>query len=706
MTTKYYDLPSDKQAGVYVATSPELQEKNIVKFGFSMNMNKRIYEHVGTIYRNAFYAFVVSFINKSKEFIFYIEQRVLEETKNYYPKGYTQECRKITNDELKKIIIEILKEGNLKEGNDYVIIENFKPHRQPCKNLNCKKDNCENIQCDSPIYKVPKNYLREFKEQKEEIIEETITFKEYQQAAIDKWENNTGVLCHATGLGKGLTGCVGFPAKFIKENPTKKVLYHVVFKDILDTTMKNMKKYKEGGIVPDYLKYQEYSSDKKNEIGKDINYVLTNTAQIDNVLKMYKPDLIITDECHNISAENIYKTLKKQKEQGVIQLGLSATPVKQNKDSKARFNDLFDGNMIDNIGIIKAIRSKYLTPFKLAWLYIKDVEIHYRKITDEARQNIIRETLPQVINTINKSSTKKIVCWTNDKRSSKAWSKALNESGINKKIYVSNSEVDPKSIEINNFINTDEGVMICVNRFRQGTDDPTIDLGLRLDPVLDSETHVMLQELGRVIRKYENKDLATYCSMCELKDQETKKNELKQKLLEYTFMLDDIEDLDIEFIREGKNIIVQEKKEPKTRIMTIELENEEKEFIQETFEDLYREYMIQKNKHMKEGEFIELMKQSNIKTSYEYSKYLMKINNSGLPEYPELVYEEFSWDKMDSKVSLEELVEIIKNLEIEEIETMELYEIMDYIMYNDKIPKNICAYYNIEETDLKNMILA
>jgi len=285
--------------------------------------------------------------------------------------------------------------------------------------------------------------------------------------------------------------------------------------NIIDRVNKKSKEIKISSKKPNILVINTtfLSSIEKENNDENSNYI---ALDYDNI------NFVILDECHGISAPDLYKILKKIKyEHNKSIIGFSATVLRDKAETKvvdifSRTNDEDSRdkklNIISRYDFMDAIRDNVILPPYYTIMEVKKTIKH--KI---GRQN--KDTIESVMkNLLNKDSVpyKKIICWSRTINQMKDYYKFFKERfGNNYKIYCSSShddklanerfDINGKKYKYNTkykkfFESEGKSIMICVNRFREGSDIKNLDVGVYLDRVKKRTTLVAMQTSGRVLR--------------------------------------------------------------------------------------------------------------------------------------------------------------------------------------------------------------
>ncbi len=226
---------------------------------------------------------------------------------------------------------------------------------------------------------MPKNDRIQFIKQEliKEKINRSIKIKKikpfnYQTDAKKKFiehlkKNNRGILSMPCGTGKSFTS-------FIISEDFKQI---IILSPLKQFAKQNLDKYIEYGYTNNYLLID---SDGERNVSEVTNFIESNESFllsatfcsvdiINLILKKTKNPLIIIDEFHNISKNNIidtnddfYKILNSKHKI----LFMSATPrIYELEDDD--YDDSIFGNIVYNMSFTEAISNKYITDYKI-WL--------------------------------------------------------------------------------------------------------------------------------------------------------------------------------------------------------------------------------------------------------------------------------------------------------------------------------------------------
>ena len=218
---------------------------------------------------------------------------------------------------------------------------------------------------------------------------------------------------------------------------------------------------------------------------------------------------ITLDECHGISANNLYSIFKKIKyEHNKHIIGFSATVLRDGAEKK--LVDIFSTslnksekdkklNIISRYDFMDAIRDNIIVP---PYYTIMEVNKTVKNKIGNSNKKIIEDVLKELF---EKLPYKKIICWCRTIQQMKDYYDFFKKIFKDYKIYCSSSHddilKDKYNINDKEFFDSDgKAIMICVNRFREGSDIKKLDMGVYLDRVKKRTILVAMQTSGRVLR--------------------------------------------------------------------------------------------------------------------------------------------------------------------------------------------------------------
>jgi len=252
------------------------------------------------------------------------------------------------------------------------------------------------------------------------------------------------------------------------------------------------------------------------DVNKDIILASVQTLGKEEYLNsiFFPPDYfdyIVIDEFHHAVAKNYRNIINYFKPKFL--LGLTATP--ERLDNRDVF-ELCDYNVVYEIRLKDAINKGFLVPFYYYGIYddtdysvIPEINGKYKN--DELEKVLmIHKRAELVINNYLKFNKKKTLAFCASRNHAEFMAECFNKKGI-KCCAVYSGEQGKNAIErdeaIKKLKNGDVNVIFTVDMFNEGVDIPEVDMVMFLRPT-ESPT-VFLQQLGRGLRKANNKDYLT-----------------------------------------------------------------------------------------------------------------------------------------------------------------------------------------------------
>ena len=211
----------------------------------------------------------------------------------------------------------------------------------------------------------------------------------------------------------------------------------------------------------------------------------------------------ILDECHSVSAPNLYNELHRIKYQYKKHIiGFSATPLRKNAEKK--LVDIFSAttdekqpnkklNIISTYDFVSAIRDNVILPPKYIICEVKKT-LNHRIGTNNK-------------NTLKESPYKKVIGWCRTQKQMREYYRFIKEKFPELEIYCSScsdrtDETKGYNISWRRYIKKrDNCILLCVNRCREGSDFKNLDTAIYLDAVKSRSFLVAMQTAGRVLRK-------------------------------------------------------------------------------------------------------------------------------------------------------------------------------------------------------------
>ena len=359
----------------------------------------------------------------------------------------------------------------------------------------------------SKAWKQPK-FIRQAIEEEENVtalfeprgaqIEALYALQKSREEGYDK-----GLVVAATGIGK--TYLAAFDSKEFE-----RILFVAHRKEIIKQAAQSFK-----NVRPDKSVGFFYGEQKQTD--EDLIFALIETLGNKKYLNeaYFKPDAfdyIVIDEFHHAVA-NDYKRLMEYFKPKFL-LGLTATPERlDNKDVFA----LCDYNNVYEVRLMEAINKGWLVPFRYYGIYDETVDYSQIHIKNgkydekELEQSLmIHERAELVFKHYRKYHSKCAMGFCTSKGHAEYMAKYFNEKGISATAVYSGEQGEntkKRDEAINGLVKGEIRIVFSVEMFNEGVDVPNIDMVLFLRPT-ESPT-IFLQQLGRGLRKYKNKEYLT-----------------------------------------------------------------------------------------------------------------------------------------------------------------------------------------------------
>lgn len=313
---------------------------------------------------------------------------------------------------------------------------------------------------------------------------------------------NKALLISATGTGK--TYLSAFDAK--KFNP-KKFLFVVHRLNIAKAAMKTFKT-----VFSDTKTMGLYSGETK-ELDKDFIFSTVQTISKEDNLKTFQPDhfdYIVIDESHRAGADTYSKIIDYFKPKFLM--GMTATP--ERTDGLDIFK-LFDHNIAYEIRLHRAMEENMLSPF------------HYYGVTDISVNGVELEENSDFSYLVSEDRVKHIIekskfygsdngnirglIFCSKIEECRALSSAFNELGF-KTISLTGENTEIERSNAITLLESDNpetkiDYIFTVDIFNEGIDIPSVNQIIMLRPT--QSAIVFVQQLGRGLRKIENKEYLT-----------------------------------------------------------------------------------------------------------------------------------------------------------------------------------------------------
>jgi len=308
------------------------------------------------------------------------------------------------------------------------------------------------------------------------------------------------LLISATGTGK--TFLSAFDVK--KYNP-KKILF-VVHR--LNIAIASMNAYKK--IFGDAKKMGIYSGSQKDS-ASDFVFSTIQTISKDENLKQFNPehfDYIVVDETHRAGADSYIKMLEYFTPKFL--LGMTATP--ERTDGLDIFK-LFDYNIAYEIRLHRALDENILCPFH--YYGVTDIAVNGNLLADNSEFNLLTsaERIERIIEKAKvygcDNGKVRGLIFCSSVEECRALSIGFNSRGFNT-IALSGASSEEERAQAILKLESDTfelDYIFTVDIFNEGIDIPSINQIIMLRPT--QSAIVFVQQLGRGLRKLENKDYLT-----------------------------------------------------------------------------------------------------------------------------------------------------------------------------------------------------
>ncbi len=314
---------------------------------------------------------------------------------------------------------------------------------------------------------------------------------------------NKALVVAATGSGKT------YLAAFDALNFQAKKLLFIVHKDmILEAAMQTFMH-----VFGTSRTYGLYTGQTKEGLTAD--FLFASNIIMANNLGLFDPkefDYIVIDEVHHAAADTYRRIIDYFKPQFL--LGLTATPDRMDEQS---VYDLFDKNVPYDLRLREALENDLIVPFH--YYGIRDSLISYtdditgegvRKMIQEIASNTHCEFVRDQIEKYRPKGTKlKCVGFCRTVEHARLMAENMNKLGYT---CISLSGQDGTGVRLKAFSDLEDNsnplsIIFTVDILNEGIDVPAMNMVLFLRPT-ESST-IFIQQLGRGLRKYKNKDYLT-----------------------------------------------------------------------------------------------------------------------------------------------------------------------------------------------------
>ncbi|MFX4266383.1 DEAD/DEAH box helicase [Aliarcobacter butzleri] len=329
-----------------------------------------------------------------------------------------------------------------------------------------------------------------------------------QEKALEKLQNlrrkgeNKALIITATGTGK--TYLSAFDVKNFK---AKTILFLVHRENILIKAKQSFE-----NILPQINSFGLYTGNKKEQ---DKNYLFSTIQTMSSNFSDFSQDFfeyIIIDEAHHVTSPSYKKILDYFKPKFL--LGLTATSNRMDGNS---IYEVFDENIALDIRLNEALENNLIVPFH--YYGINDIQsidyenVDLTKIDLLAKLLSVNKRVDFIIDKMdfysNSGNKRKALGFCVSKEHCNFMSEEFNKKGINSITLTSEDSISKREDSIKRLENENDSleVIFTVDIFNEGIDIPSINMVLFLRPT--NSPIVFIQQLGRGLRKYKNKEFLT-----------------------------------------------------------------------------------------------------------------------------------------------------------------------------------------------------
>ena len=384
-----------------------------------------------------------------------------------------------------------------------------------------------------------------------------------QKRVLEKLEetrengNKKGLVISATGTGKTYLAAMDIKQFFeIYSNTENKLLEKPKISNIKFLFIAHREELLENAMNV----FSRILTIDKNEFGKiygglkEINksMIFASIQSLRNCHNEFNPDFfdyVIVDEFHHSMSDSYLKTLSYFNPKFL--LGLTATPKRM--DGKDILS-LCDYNVVDEIGIKEALEEDLIVPFH--YFGVNDYAVNYDNIpykNGKYNEKVLLENLllntrtDYIVEKINKfgfdGNKLSAVAFCQNIEHAFFMKEEFTNKGYKSAVITANTSSNERSEILDKFKNKKIEILCVVDILNEGIDIPTINLLLFLRPTMSST--IFIQQIGRGLRKAENKDFVTIIDFIG--------NHKKDYLL-INYFSNEIDNKDTLFTKKGKII--------------------------------------------------------------------------------------------------------------------------------------------------------
>jgi hypothetical protein len=270
---------------------------------------------------------------------------------------------------------------------------------------------------------------------------------------------------------------------------------------------------------------------------------LSSNNRYKKITKKLNIGLVLVDECQSSAAQKTFEILEYLKSLNTKLIGFSASPIVKKRfgNYSVLYGTNGQINYLSNYSIFNAIIDDpaVCLPFKINLYDLKDKNPNFLL-------ELINDYLPVL-------PYKKIIVWFRKTEDCDIYFKKFNGKLKNIKVFISHNKIG--STNDSEFINMEKNcIMLCVNRFREGTNMNTLDLGIMLDADIERGEIPTIQMCGRLLR-FDKNQFKKYGLIIDF----SSKSQIIEKIIKYycDILNSDIDENLIMYIK--NNIIVNKK---------------------------------------------------------------------------------------------------------------------------------------------------
>ena len=306
----------------------------------------------------------------------------------------------------------------------------------------------------------------------------------------------------ATGTGKTYLSAFD-----VKKFQAKKILFLVHRENILLSAKESFE-----NVIGEKYSYGLYTGNKKE---KESDYIFSTIQTMSLNYEEFPKnhfEYIIIDEAHHVTSPSYKKVIDYFTPKFL--LGLTATSNRMDGNS---IYEIFDENIACDIRLNDALEYDLVAPFH--YFGISDIEtldyenIDLSKIDELAKLLNVNKRVEFIIEKMNfysfAGTKRKAIGFCVSKEHCAFMSKSFNEKGINATYLTSDDSILKRQECIKNLEDENHAleIIFTIDIFNEGIDIPSVNTVLFLRPT--NSPIVFIQQLGRGLRKYKNKEFLT-----------------------------------------------------------------------------------------------------------------------------------------------------------------------------------------------------